>query len=249
MSAADDVLGLACVKSYAAVDGALEGFSLVVNSTADGGVRGVIEADALTRIRTGAASGVAAGALAAPGARTVGIIGCGRQAPCQLEAVRCALPGVRALAWCRRADELRRFCARTGAEPVASAAEVMACDVVIAATTSSTPVIEGRRLRDGALVIAIGGGRHGDRELDDDVLRRADLVTCDALASSRAEAADIWEPVVAGIIGWKDVVELGNVLNGTHPGRRCDADVVVFKSNGLGAWDLALAALLLPASA
>lgn len=245
LSASDEGLGLAGVKSYSAVDRALSGFSLTVNAIDDGRVRGVIAADTLTKIRTGAASGVAARVLAKPDARTVGIIGCGRQAPFQLEAIRCALPQTQAFVWCRDPVKLRRFCSQTGAEPARSAADVAACDVVIAATTSATPVVEGRWLRDGALVIAIGGGGHGDRELDDEVLTRAALVTCDALAASRAEAADIWAPADAGLIAWDAVVELGDVLTGAHAGRARDEDVIVFKSNGLGGWDLAVAALLL----
>jgi alanine dehydrogenase len=245
MSASDEVLELAGVKSYAAAGGALGGFCLVVNSTADGSVRAIIEADLLTRIRTGAASGVAARCLAKPDARTAGIIGCGRQASLQLDAVRCAVPGLAVFAWCRKEDELRRFCAQTGAIPAVSAAELSACDIVIASTTSSTPVVEGRWLRDGALVIAIGGGGHGDRELDDEVMSRAGLITCDSLSSSRAEAADIWQPGNAGTICWGAVVELGDVLTGAHRGRQRDDEIIVFKSNGLGAWDLAIASLLL----
>jgi alanine dehydrogenase len=245
MSAGDEVLGIAAVKCYTALGSDLEGFSMVVNSTADGSVKAVIEADALTKIRTGAASGVAAAGLASPQARTVGIIGCGRQAPTQLQAVQCAVPGLEALAWCRRPEELRRFCDQTGATAAESAAEIMDCDIVIASTTSSTPVVEGRSLRPGSLVIAIGGGRHGDRELDDDVIARAALVTCDSLESSRAEAADIWQPLDQGLIAAEAVVELGDVLTGARPGRTSDQEIIVFKSNGLGAWDLALAAALL----
>jgi ornithine cyclodeaminase len=247
MSVADEILSIAAVKSYIVLGSAPEGFSMVVNSTDDGSVRAVVEADALTKIRTGAASGVAAACLAPPHARTVGIVGCGRQAGTQLQAVQCAIPGLDALAWCRRPEELRRFCAGSGALPAASAAEIMACDIVIASTTSSTPVVEGRLLRDGALVIAIGGGRHGDRELDDEVIARAGLITCDSLEASRTEAADIWEPISTGLISAKAVVELGRVLTGAHGGRRCNDEIVVFKSNGLGAWDLAVASVLLSA--
>jgi ornithine cyclodeaminase/alanine dehydrogenase-like protein (mu-crystallin family) len=245
MSVSDRALGLAGVKSYSAIDTALSGFSLVVNRMSDGRTRGVIEADFLTRTRTGAASGVAAGCLARQPAQTVGIIGCGRQAPAQLEGVRCAVPGLRAVAWSPRKQQLREFCAQTGAVAADSAAEVAGCDIVIASTTSRTPVIEGRWLREGALVIAIGGGGHGDRELDDEVLSRSGLITCDSLASSQAEAADLREPARAGLISWEAVVELGDVITGRHPGRRDEREIIVFKSNGLGAWDLAVAALLL----
>ncbi len=248
MSASDEVLGIAGVKSYTAVGDTLEGFSLTVSSTDDGSVQAIIEADTLTKIRTGAATGVAAGCLTGPRARTVGIIGCGRQASSQLRAVRCAIPGLRALAWCRRTDELQRFCAEAGATHAESAAEVAACDIVIASTTSQTPVVEGRWLSDGALVIAIGGSRHGARELDDEAITRAGLITCDSLESSRTEAADIWQPANAGVISWQAIVELGDIVTGAHHGRQRDEEIIVFKSNGLGAWDLAVAAILLRAS-
>jgi ornithine cyclodeaminase len=250
MCVADGGLGLATVKSYTVVDGVLDGFVVTVNSLRDGRAQAVIEADLLTKLRTGAGSGVAAATLARAGASSLGIIGCGRQAPFQLDAIRCALPGVSSVrAWTRRPDQLADFCARTGASPAASAQEAAGCDIVVAATTSSTPVIRGEWLRPGALVIAIGGDAHGDRELDDAVIERAALITCDSIASSRQEAADLWAPAESGLVAWDDVVELQAVVAGTHPGRTDAEEIILFKSNGMGAWDVAAAAALIAAAA
>lgn len=244
--AVDEKLELSLVKSYSVIDGELRGFLVTLSSTADGFPRAVIEADLLTKMRTGAASGVAAATLARSGASTVGIIGCGRQAPFQIDAVREALPHfTRGLAWCRNQESLSAFCHETGFEPAASAEEVAGCDVVLLCTTSPTPVVNGAWLRPGTLVIAIGGDHHGDRELDDEAIRRASLVTCDSIAASRVDAADIWAPAEAGVLQWDSVTELQEVLVGRRPGRASDEDIVIFKSNGLAAWDLAAAAELI----
>jgi alanine dehydrogenase len=241
---ADEGLGLATVKSYMVIDGQLRGFVITVSCLRDGEVKAVIEADLLTKIRTGAASGVAAAALARAGSETVGIIGCGGQAPFQLEAVRHVLPHLSAFAWCRRADQLASFCERTGAVPAESPREAASCDIVVTATTSPSPVVAGEWLREGALVIAIGGD-YDDRELDDETIRRSALITCDSITTSREEAADIWEPASRKLISWGDVVELQDIVAGRHPGRTSNDDIILFKSNGLGAWDVAAAAVLL----
>lgn len=241
---ADDGLGLATVKSYTMIDDQLRGFVITISSLRDGEVKAVIEADLLTKMRTGAASGVAAAALARPGSETVGIIGCGRQAPFQLEAIQHVLPHLSALAWCRRADQLGSFCERTGAVAAKSAREVASCDIVVTATTSPSPVVAGEWLRDGALVIAIGGD-YDHREVDDETITRSALITCDSIATSREEAADIWAPASRKLISWSDVVELQEIVAGRHPGRASNDDIIFFKSNGLGAWDVAAAAVLL----
>ena len=244
--AADEGLGLASVKSYTVIDGELRGFVITLTSTRDGTVQAVLEADLLTAMRTGAGSGVAAASLAHSSATSVGIIGCGRQAPFQVEAVRSAIPGITSvLAWSRRPEQLRAFCEATGSRPAAGPRDIAECDVIVASTTSPTPVVQGEWLRPGALVIAIGGDHHGDRELDDEVIMRASLITCDSIATSRHEAADLWGPAVGGLIRWGDVVELQDIVAGNHPGRTDDDQIIVFKSNGLGAWDVAAAAALI----
>jgi alanine dehydrogenase len=242
----DEQLGIAAVKTYSMIDGALEGMTISVHSLADGRLRAIVEADLLTKLRTAAASGVAATALARAGATSVGIIGCGRQAPFQLEAIRYAVPGIeKAVAWTRRPDQLTEFCERTGAAPAGGAEEAAGCDIVVTATTSPVPVIAGEWLRPGVLVIAIGGDHTGDRELDDRVIDRAGLLVCDSRETSRHEAADFWEPARRGLLEWDDVLELQEVTSGLRPGRSSDDQIVVFKSNGMGAWDLAAVAAVL----
>jgi alanine dehydrogenase len=240
MSAVDRVRGLACVKTYAATG---EGASFVVVLFQGAETRAVIEADRLGQLRTGAASAVAARHLARQGARTLGVIGCGLQARTQVACIREALPGIEeVVAYCRNEERLGEFCREVGAEPGESHREAAACDVVVTITTSRDPVLRGEWLRPGALVCAAGANRAQARELDNAVLERASFVCCDSRADARIESGDLIEPVEQGVLDWLEVHELQEVVAGELPGRQADDDIVVFKSNGLAAWDLAVAA-------
>jgi alanine dehydrogenase len=242
MSAADAGLGFAGQKSYAVVNGAAT-FVVCLFSLEDGSLAAVIEADRLGQLRTGAASGVAAAYLAGPGATSLGTIGCGTQAVTQLEAIRAAVPSVeRVVAWCRTPERLAGFCARTGAEPAESSQDVAACDIVVTMTSSKDPVLRGEWLHEGALVCAAGANRPQARELDNVVLQRAAFVCCDSKENARLESGDLIDPIAAGVLDWLEVHELQEVVAGTVAGRQHDADIVVFKSNGLAAWDVAIGA-------
>jgi ornithine cyclodeaminase/alanine dehydrogenase-like protein (mu-crystallin family) len=240
MSAVDSERGLACVKSY---QGLGETVSFAVVLFDHGEVRAVIEADRLGQLRTGAASAVAARYLARPGARTLGVIGCGWQARSQVACVREALPGLEeTIAFCRSEERLEAFCAEVGAEAAESHREAADADVVVTITTSRDPVLRGEWLRPGALVCAAGANHPRRRELDNAVLERAAFVCCDSVEDARIESGDLIEPVSQGVLDWLEVHELQQVVTGELSGRQADDDVVVFKSNGLAAWDLAVAA-------
>jgi len=240
MAATDAELGFAGIKSYAVVSGKA-GFVVCLFSLEDGSLAAVIEADKLGQLRTGAASGVAAKHLARPGAGSIGLIGCGWQAESQLGAIRAAVPSIeRALAWCRTPETLETFCSGTGATPAESSQEVAVCDVVVTVTSSRDPVLRGEWLRSGVLVCAVGANDPRRRELDNVVLERATFVCCDSLEQARVESADLIEPVAAGVLDWLEVHELQEVVADEVRGRSADSDVVIFKSNGLAAWDVAI---------
>jgi len=242
MAAADLELGYAGAKVYAGFqDGAR--FVVLLFRTDAPELAAVIDADKLGQLRTGAASGVAARHLARSGAASLGLIGCGWQAESQLACIRAALPSLeRAVAYCRTPERLRDFCERTGAEPGESPRDAGECDVVVTVTGSPDPVLRGEWLRPGALVCAVGANDGRRRELDNVVLERAAFVCCDSLEDAKLESADLIEPVASGVLDWLEVHELQEVVAGQAAGRQSDEDVVVFKSNGLAAWDVALAA-------
>ena len=244
MSAVDRELGYAGVKAYTAtVDKAVFVVSLFDLRT--GELAAVVEADTAGQRRTGAASGVAAKYLARRGATTLGVIGCGWQAESQVEAIRAAVPGIdRVVAYCRTPERLHAFCAKVGAEPAESNADAAAQDVVVTITTSRDPVVRGEWLREGALVCAAGANDPRKRELDNVVLERATFVCCDSKENAKLESGDLIDPIESGLLDWLEVHELHEVVAGQVPGRGSDADVVVFKSNGLAVWDVAIAAEL-----
>ncbi len=240
MSAVDSERGLACVKTY---QGLGESVSFVVVLFDHGETRAVIEADRLGQLRTGAASAVAARYLARPGARTLGVIGCGWQARSQVACIREALPGIEeTVAYCRSDKGLKAFCKEVGATAGESHRDPAGCDVVVTITTSRDPVLRGEWLRPGTLICAAGANHPRSRELDNAVLERAEFVCCDSLDDAKIESGDLIEPVSQGVLDWLEVHELQAVVTGELPGRQSDDDIVVFKSNGLAAWDLAVAA-------
>jgi alanine dehydrogenase len=245
MSAVDRELGLAGLKSYAWLEDGTP-FVVVLFDTVKAELAAVIEADKLGQLRTGAASGVAAKHLAREGAATLGVIGCGWQARSQVASIREAVPGVdRVVAYCRSEERLEEFCREVGAEPGQSHRDAAAQDVVVTATTSRDPVLRGEWLQPGALVCAIGANDPRHRELDNVVLERAAFVCCDSVEQSRLESGDLIEPVEAGVLDWLEVHELQEVVSGELPGRQADDDIVLFKSNGLAAWDVAIGAAAL----
>jgi alanine dehydrogenase len=244
MSAVDRELGLAGLKSYAWLEGGTP-FVVVLFDTEKAELAAVIEADKLGQLRTGAASGVAARHLAREGATSLGVIGCGWQARSQVAAIRAALPGIEeVIAYCRTQEALESFCREVGAEAAESHREPAAADVVVTITTSRDPVLRGEWLQPGALVCAAGANHPKARELDNAVLERAAFVCCDSIEGAKVESGDLIEPVEQGILDWLEVHELQEVVAGELAGRQADDDIVVFKSNGLAAWDLAVAARL-----
>ncbi len=242
MAASDLELGYAGAKVYA---GFAEGtvFVVALFSAERPELVAVLEADWLGRLRTGAASAVAAKHLARDDATTLGVIGCGGQAETQVACIRAALPRIEhVVAYCRTERNLEAFCKKTGAEAGESHRDAAAQDIVVTITTSRDPVLRGEWLKSGALVCAAGANNGRSRELDNVVLERASLVCCDWLEQARLESADLIEPVESGVLDWLEVHELHEVVSGELPGRQSPDDIVVFKSNGLAAWDIAAAA-------
>jgi ornithine cyclodeaminase/alanine dehydrogenase-like protein (mu-crystallin family) len=171
------------------------------------------------------------------------VIGCGWQAETQVACIRAAVPSIeRVVAYCRTESTLRSFCERLDCEPGESHRDPARCDIVVTVTGSPDPVLRGDWLREGALVCAVGANDGKRRELDNAVLERASFVCCDALDVAKLESADLIEPVEGGVLDWLEVHELQEVVAGETPGRQADDDIVVFKSNGLAAWDVAAAA-------
>jgi alanine dehydrogenase len=244
MAAVDLELGVGGLKTYAGFpDGAR--FVVVLFATDRPEVLALIEADRIGQRRTGAASAVAARHLAKPEAHTLGVIGTGWQAESQVECMRVALPQLeRVVAYSRDEKRLAAFCKRFRAEAGEYNRDAAEQDVVVTATSSKDPVLRGEWLRPGTLVCAMGANRIQSRELDNAVLERAAFVCCDSKVQARIEAGDLAEPVERGVLDWLEVHELSAVVSGEVVGRGSDDDIVLFKSIGIAAEDLAVGSLV-----
>ncbi|MGH9376733.1 MAG: ornithine cyclodeaminase family protein [Terriglobia bacterium] len=207
-----------------------------------------IEADHLGRIRTGAASGVATKYLARPDASTVGLIGSGRQARTQLQAVSLVRKLKSAKVFSRNEERRRAFCREMSAslgievEPVESAeAAARSADILITATPTRDPVLKSEWVKAGAHVNAIGSNMENRSEVDDALLRRAAVIAVDSIEQARIEAGDLIQGFAASPERWMDVIELWQIVTGARKGRGSPQDVTFFKSEGMALWDVAAA--------
>jgi len=224
-------------------------FVVLLFDAESGELKAVIQADHLGRIRTGAASGVATKYLARANASRVGLIGTGRQARTQLEAVAKVLQVSSARVFGRDQERRQEFCRemqrRLGVqvEPASSAEEAVRFgEVVITATTAREPVVLGEWLQSGTHVNAIGANMANRRELDDLALARASLIVVDSLEQAQEEAGDLIQGFAQLGHGWEGVVEMSSVASSSGPRRRSQDEITIFKSSGIALWDVAVAA-------
>jgi ectoine utilization protein EutC len=201
----------------------------------------------LTELRTAAAGAVAARHLARSDAGIAGVLGAGRQAQVQIEALKLVRPIERVLLWARdpakaefAADQMAE---RLGLDvlPVASAERlVLEADVVVTATPARTPLVVPDWLHPGLHITAMGSDAAGKNELHPDVLRRADRLVCD----SRSQCARLGELQHALAGGAElEATELGEITSGRQPGRQSGDQITVCDLTGTGVQDTAVAVL------
>lgn len=215
-------------------------------------VNAVIDGTELTRMRTGAVSGLATELLATEDALIGAIFGTGGQAPLQLEAMLVA----------RRLSEIRIFdtnplrvenfiihstplANRFNARLIAShspAAAVDGADVITTVTTSANPVFNGNDVKQGAHINAVGVFMPHKRELDEVIVTRADLIFVDNWEACTSEAGDLVIPMTKGIMTKDDIAgELGEILLGRKQGRSSKEQITLMKTVGFGTLDIVLA--------
>jgi ornithine cyclodeaminase len=208
----------------------------------------IMDASAITAIRTAAVSGVATRALARADAADLAILGSGVQAMTHLEAMCLARPISRVRVWSRSGDRARDF-ARQGSErfevaiePVESAEHAVAgAGIICTVTAAREPVLRGDWLAPGCHINAVGASLPTARELASDAVRRSRLYV-DRRESALNEAGDILFPTREGTITADHIVgELGDLLLGRIAGRRSPKEITLFKSLGLAVEDVAAA--------
>ncbi|MGK5531837.1 ornithine cyclodeaminase family protein [Streptomyces sp. URMC 129] len=218
---------------------------VIVHDEATGLPAAVMDAGAVTAVRTAAVSAVATDVLAHPAAGDLALLGSGTQARTHLEALGHVRRLRRVRVWSRSAPSAERFARwadrRLGVtvEPAATVAAAVAdADLVCTLTAAATPVLEGHHLGDGAHVNAVGACFPHTRELATDVVERA-AVFVDSRESALSEAGDLLVPIREGRFGPDRIrAELGEVLAGKAPGRAAPEERTVFKSLGIAAEDV-----------
>ena len=214
----------------------------------------------LMALRTAATSGVGFRHLARNDVKVAGVYGAGGQALHKILALQNERPIETYKVYSRNPDNRAKFCKRMAtlveAEfvPVDMPREAMrGADVVICATSSNVPVFDGAWIEPGQHLVTVVGSNsalvkggwlnEGRRENDDETVRRVDFIVTNWRESIETERqAGIFDPIEKGIIGWDKVHELGEILDGSFPGRTSDEQVTLHaNNNGTAAADLAIA--------
>ncbi|MEU8481911.1 ornithine cyclodeaminase family protein [Streptomyces sp. NPDC048641] len=205
----------------------------------------LMDAGAVTAVRTAAVSAVATEALARPDAGDLAVLGSGVQARSHLEAMHLVRPLRRVRVWSRTSENAEAYRAWAAAEldieveTVTTPAQALAgADLVCTTTSTKEPVVQAADLAPGVHVNAVGASFVDHRELSAEAVAKASFFV-DSRESARAESGDLLAPVTEGLVGADHIqAELGEVLLGVHPGRREGSEITVFKSLGLGVQDV-----------
>lgn len=213
-----------------------------------GQVLAILEAGAVTAIRTAAVSAVATDLLATPDAGDLALLGAGAEARTHLAAMAAVRTLRRVRVWSRSTERARAFAESVGVPGVppidvmpSAEAAVRDASIICTLTASSTPVLAGAWLAPGAHINAVGAHTPDTRELDTDAVTGARIVV-DARESALAEAGDLLIPLTEGRLRPADIhAELGEVITGARTGRASSTEITLFKSLGLGIEDVAAA--------
>ncbi len=224
---------------------------IVLNNVETGQVEAVMDGSQITAMRTGAASGVATKYLARENASRVGLFGAGVQGRRQLQAIR----EVRKIDSVKIYDTYKEM-AKNLAEDVSAEGDatvsvadtpsevVQNADIILTATTSSTPLFDGKLLRPGIHINAIGAYTPSMRELDTETVSASKIVV-DSVEAALTEAGDIIIPLNEGAISRQNIwADLGEIVTGKKQGRTSEGEKTLFKSLGLGIQDAAVAKLV-----
>jgi ornithine cyclodeaminase/alanine dehydrogenase-like protein (mu-crystallin family) len=235
-------------KAYYTGGGPVD-FLLPLYSAENGTMLALIEGDWLGRMRTGAASGVAARYMARPDSKTLALFGAGRQAQTQLLAVCAVRPIELVKVYSRNAERRAAFVAEMQPQVKAQLvavdspeAALEGADVIVTITTSREPVFSGDKLPPGVHINAAGSNHAQRREIDRKTIRRCPRIAVDSLEQAQIECGDLILAVEDRILYWEDVIEFKDIVGGKTPGRASPEERTLFESQGLAVWDVAAAA-------
>jgi ornithine cyclodeaminase/alanine dehydrogenase-like protein (mu-crystallin family) len=194
----------------------------------------VMDGRLITEMRTAAVSAAATKLLAQRDAKILAILGSGVQARSHVEALRLVRNFEEIRVWSPTREHAERFAKKIGAKPMSAEQAVRGADVIVTATSSKTPVLNGSWLKPGCHVNAVGACRPDWRELDDEAM--ANVVFVDSREGAMKESGDV---ILSGVTIY---AELGEALAGKVPSRV--SETTIFKSLGMAVEDIAAAMLV-----
>ena len=238
--------GYCGAKVYTAL-GSRFSFVVLLFSLADGRMLATFDAGELTRLRSAAVSALAARCLARGNSANLTVFGTGAQAAGQVAALVQVLPirTVRVVSRGKAVPFVERVGKETGVAAMQVGAEegVEAADVIVTATRSYTPLFQGRLVREGCFIAAVGSAMPEAAEIDATTISRCSKVAVEALDHARHEAGDLIQAERAGAFSWNQAITLGDLLLGKARGRESDSEITLFESVGCALEDVAVAAL------
>lgn len=228
---------------------AIQGKILVMDDK-QGAPLGMLDAEYVTALRTGAASGLASDVLANPDSRVLAVFGTGTQAITQVEAILCIRPIEEILVYgssrekselfCKALNQVHNILCKPGTQD-----SLKEADIICTATTSAQPLFELEFLKNSVHINGIGSYKPEIREIPSAVIKAARLIV-DHRESAQSEAGDIIMPIKENQIQADHIVaELGEILLGSVVGRTEVNQITVFKSVGNAIQDLAVANYLI----
>jgi alanine dehydrogenase len=226
---------------------------IMVQDINTGDIVGIMDGSLITAMRTGAATGVSVKYLAKKNSTTLGIYSAGVQARKQVVAVYWGLN--EKLENCKvydlKNDVAKEFKKEIeeelgiDVEIVKSGDDLLSnTDILVAATTSTTPLFSGDKVSEGTHISSIGAHAPDARELDSIIIKRASLLTAGLKEACLAEAGDYIIPIKEGLITENNIISIGEIITGNKPGRTSDSEITVFKSVGISAQDVAVGKLV-----
>jgi ornithine cyclodeaminase/alanine dehydrogenase-like protein (mu-crystallin family) len=210
---------------------------VLLSDASNGMLKAVLDAGAVTALRTGAAAVLAAETLGRPDAETAAVIGAGVNG--EAAARTFVARGRRVELWDIDRTRAEEVAERVGAEVAAGREEALAADLLVTVTPGRQVVLDEGSLLRGQHASLMGADGPGKAEIAVAELERVQ-VFCDDWEQA-SHNGDLVHAVEAGVLARADVSQLGDVLIGMAEGRKSDDDITVFDSTGLAIQDLAIA--------
>lgn len=209
-----------------------------------GRCKAVVGGNLLTALRTAAASALSIRHLARPDAKVLGIIGAGHQSVFQLRAALDQRPFERVVGWNRDRAKLSRLAEAARERGIPFEAVDLdrlgaAADVIITITSSFAAILKAAQVRPGAHLACMGTDTKGKKEVEAELVAKATVFT-DEIAQS-VSIGEAQHAVALGLLPTGNIIELGAVITGSHPGRRSADEITLFDGTGVGLQDLAVA--------